>query len=54
MLPVKDRRVGEIGAVFEAFILTQDVEVDFVAHRNASSNVKNLKGVLLKGFVRRH
>src|SRR5438094_8837160 len=34
---------GRLALSSKAFILTQDVEVDFVAHRNASSNVKNLR-----------
>src|SRR5207247_1685625 len=34
---------GRLALSSEAFILTQDVEVDFVAHRNASSNIKNLR-----------
>jgi len=39
-----DVGIGKVGAVFEAFVFEpEDVEVEFVAHRNASSNVKNLR-----------
>ena len=34
---------GRLALFSEAFILTQDVEVDFVAHRNGSSNVQKFR-----------
>jgi hypothetical protein len=38
-----DAGSGRLALFSEAFILSQDVEVDFVAHRNASSNVKKIR-----------